>query len=414
MNDWIIFTTGRPEFLYGTDCTVVETYHFGEGVGSAAHVRAADDPATIRRWDDRIRSVETNFEVGLRTALDFVTESAAATATIEDVRDLHDVPTGGATGAGQTVVAMDSGVDTSHPLFSDQDVRQVDVTGSGTGDDVGHGTAVLGQITRLAPESELISLRIFGAEGRTQTNVIMRAYEWLHANADEYDVVNMSWGSQASSDQIDRVHDRLVDKGVRDVVAAGNTGERAGSPATADRAFSVGACTESGEIAEFSSYNPQGDNPDVAAIGKDCRLAQASGTTMGSQLSGPWVKASGTSFSAPAVAGMVAKFREARGGPAPTAVLDAFEANARDIPDQPRDGAGLVDYAATVGRETQSAGDERARWPTTSATVETDGSGDRVAMDSDWLAPGEYTVTRLSHATDGTMLHLAPETDGGE
>ncbi|SEO22130.1 Subtilase family protein [Halogranum amylolyticum] len=407
MQDWIIFTTGRPEFLYGTDCTVLETYHFGDDVGSAAHVECEDPPSTIRRWDRRIRSVESNYDIGLRTALDFVTESNAAVATIEDVRQLHDVPTDGATGSGQTVVAMDSGVDTSHPLFSDRSIRQVDVTGSGSGDAVGHGTAVLGQTTRLAPEAELISLRIFGSEGRTKTNVIMRAYEWLHAHVDEYDVVNMSWGSSEASDQIDRVHDRLVEKGVRDVVAAGNTGDTSGSPATAERAFSIGACTEDGQMAEFSSYNPQGDNPDVSAIGKDNRLAQASGTTMGTQLSGPWVKASGTSFAAPEVAGMVAKYRSREGAVPPKEILTAFERHARDIRGEPRDGAGLADYAATVGRSTEpDEGD--GEWPTTTVRVAEADAGDRLTLSDDWFASGEYTATRLSQSATETILHLTP------
>jgi subtilisin family serine protease len=55
-------------------------------------------------------------------------------ATIEDVRQLHDVPRSGATGEGVTVAVMDSGVDIGHPVFSDVPVEQVDVTGSGNGD----------------------------------------------------------------------------------------------------------------------------------------------------------------------------------------------------------------------------------------------------------------------------------------
>ena len=207
---------------------------------------------------------------------------------------------------------------------------------------------MLGQITRLAPGADLVALRIFGEEGRTKNNVIMRAYEWLHDNTDAYDVVNMSWGSQQTSQAINRVHNGLVETGVRDVVSAGNSGEKSGSPATAERAFSVAACTEDREIADFSSYNPDRDNPDVAAIGKDNRLAQASGTTMGTDLDGPWVKASGTSFSAPEVTGMVAKYLDVRGSTEPEPIMRDFETAARDIPDQPRDGAGLADYAAAV------------------------------------------------------------------
>ncbi len=101
-------------------------------------------------------------------------------------------------------------------------------------------------------------------------------------------------------------------------------------------------------MAEFSSYNPNGDNPDVTAIGKDNRLAQAAGTNLGNQLEGQWVKASGTSFAVPETAGMVAKYIDGKKDWSPAAVLTAFEDGARDIEGQPRDGAGIVDYQSTI------------------------------------------------------------------
>ncbi|EMA49838.1 S8 family peptidase [Halococcus salifodinae] len=355
MNERIVFAREPAEFLEGMDCDVVETYHFGD-VGSAALVECEAEHESAIADDDRVLAIEANYEIEPHVEPAHVSEERDTVATIEDVRRLHDVPEDDATGAGLTVVAMDSGIDPDHPVFEDVAIQQVDVTGSGTGDAVGHGTAVLGQITRTAPEADLIALRIFGAEGRTKNNVIMRAYEWLHDNTDAYDVVNMSWGSQENSRAINRVHNGLVETGIRDVVSAGNSGKRSGSPATAERAFSIAACTEDGAIAEFSSYNPDRDNPDVAAIGKDNRLAQASGTTMGTDLDGPWVKSSGTSFSAPEVAGMVAKYLDAGESTEPETIMRDFEAAARDIPDQPRDGAGLADYAAAVRGD---VGDER-------------------------------------------------------
>lgn len=144
----------------------------------------------------------------------------------------------------------------------------------------------------------------------------------------------------------------LVEKGIRDVVSAGNSGGKSGSPATAKRAFSIGACTEDGKIAKFSSYNPNRDNPDVTAIGVNNRLAQASGTSMGIELDGPWVKSSGTSFSAPEVAGMVAKYLDVHPESSPETIMSDFEAAARDIENEPRDGAGLADYEAAVSETT--------------------------------------------------------------
>ena len=75
------------------------------------------------------------------------------------------------------------------------------------------------------------------------------------------------------------------------MVSAGNSGAKSGNPATAERVLDWGL-HRGGEIAEFSSYNPERDNPDVAAIGKDNRLVQAAGTNTGQELDGPWIQAS--------------------------------------------------------------------------------------------------------------------------
>jgi subtilisin family serine protease len=352
MNERIVFAREPPEFLYEQECDVIETYQFGDDVGGAALVECAPERESAIRADDRVIEIERNLTVELCLESAAVSEDPDTVATIEDVRRLHDVSVDDATGQGLTVVAMDSGVDPTHPVFEGVTIDRVNLTDAGEGDAVGHGTAVLGQVTRLAPQADLIALRIFGTEGQTKNNVIMRAYEWLHNNTASYEIVNMSWGSQERSPQTDRIHNALVEKGIRDVVSAGNSGEPAGSPATAERAFGIAACTEAGTIAEFSSYNPNRDNPDVAAIGKNTRLAQASGTTLGTDLDGPWIKASGTSFSAPEVAGMVAKYLSVQPEASPAAIMRAFETAARDIPDQPRDGAGLADYAAAVTGDT--------------------------------------------------------------
>lgn len=394
MTERIVFLAGRPEFLLDAECTVIETYHFGDA-GAAAYVECDSEIEAAIRRHDRVLAVEDNQRISIPMEPDAVSQAPEDVATIEDVRRLHDVPADDATGKGQTVVAMDSGVDTSHPVFQSASIEQVDVTGSGDGDAVGHGTGVLGQITQLAPEADLISLRIFGEEGTTETNVIMRAYEWLHTNVGSYDVVNMSWGSSERSTEIDRVHNELIENGVRDVVSAGNSGDTAGSPATAKRAFGIAACTEEGKIADFSSYNPDRDNPDIAAIGVNNRLAQASGTAMGEELPGPWVKASGTSFSAPTVAGMVAKYLTRKGKTPPGQIKADFEETARDIPDQPRDGAGLADYAAAVGE--RGSGPPSAPSPRqreTNAIVQDLVAHDVIYLEADWLAAGEYRVTR--------------------
>lgn len=418
MTEQIVFFVDRPEFLYDTDCTVYEMYYFGD-IGAAAYIECDTDGVAQLRTDDRVVAVEDNATIELPLEPENVSDDPDAIATIEDIRQLHNVSGDDATGSGVTVVAMDSGIDPTHPVFNGTTVEQVDVTGAGKGDRVGHGTAVLGQITRLAPAATLIALRIFGTEGQTRTNVIMRAYEWLHTNTDRYEIVNMSWGSSQRSTAINRAHNGLIQQGIRDVVSAGNSGRKAGSPATATLAFSVGACTETGQIAEFSSYNPERDNPDVAAIGVNTRLAQATETTLGQELPGPWVKATGTSFSAPAVAGMVAKYLSVHPKTTPRQIMTDFERAARNIPDQPRDGAGLADYrAAVTQRQTSPApGPPPAPTPnptTAKAIVQALAEHTVVYLDTDWLTDTEYTVTRRIDGGHRTILTFEPLNDGSD
>ena len=374
MTDHIVFTTEDPAFLdMDTNVEVRETYSLGTAPHAAALVHqgrdgvldALTDRANLA-LDERVAAVHAEFEAHLQTAPTdtagneiHVSESATDVATLEDVRSLHSVPDNDRTGAGATAVVMDTGIDPSHKTVPDT-VKWVDVTDNPTDsptDVVGHGTAVAGQISRLASDASLVGLRIFGGESSTSGRTIMRAYDWLFKNADRLDVVNMSWGSPKRIPELDKIHDALIGLGVHGVVAAGNSGQKGGSPATADKAFSVGAVTEDGTLTDFSSYNPEQDNPDVCTIGKDCRLAQAKGTAMGTNLNGPWIKASGTSFSAPSVSGMVAKLLSGDTNVAPPKITSAFEGEAADIPTTPHDGAGIAKcqamYNAVDGQRDQ-------------------------------------------------------------
>lgn len=402
MMERYVFLSGRAEPLYHQDqVEVLETYNFGEGVGSAARIAFdnEEDLEVVKNEVSDAVGIEEDLgeEFGLRNMGILASENVA---TIEDVKRLHKIPDGGATGDGVHVVVMDSGIDGGHSLFADKDINHVDVTGRGTKDEVGHGTACAGQIVRIAPGVKLTSLRIFGNSGRTSFDTILRAYEWLFQHANEVDIVNMSWGAQRKVSQIDRLQNKLVEKGVRDVTAAGNTGDTGGSPATAERAFSAGACTEDGRMAPFSSYNPNHDNPDVSAIGVNNRLAQARGTTMGEDLSGPWVMASGTSFAAPELAGSVARYAEDRGT---EGIVAPYEENADDIKGIQKDGAGLLNHRATVRSEPAEPAPPQAN-----ATVWTLWADmqDIIYIGKNWLKDGEYRVYKQEQEEGRVVLEL--------
>lgn len=274
--------------------------------------------------------------------------------TPQEAREIHDWKLVPQLGDTITVAVMDSGIDeevvSNHPWFDEAVLtKQYDATGQGTGEDaVGHGTGCASIIANAVSKVELYDVRIFGRSGASQGfRPIKDAYRWLIDHADEIDIVNMSWGSQKDVPQINALHEKLLSRGVVDVVAAGNTGGDGGSPATAERAFSAGAIDENKSPTRFSSFDPEKGNPDVAAVGQNVKMARANGTAMGTPLSDRYVKSSGTSFAAPYVtaAYVNAMYRERRD------YDRTFMNTARDIPGTPKDGGGilLLDQALSGG-----------------------------------------------------------------
>lgn len=290
---------------------------------------------------------------------------------------------------------MDSGIHEAllddHPWFETATMgKRYDATGAGTGRDaIGHGSACASIIAKTTPHVELWSVRIFGENGRTTPGAITDAYEWLIDHADQLDGVNMSWGARSDDPEINAKHEQLVSTGVHDVVAAGNTGEEGGSPATSPRAFSAGAVTEDGELTRFTSRDPDQDNPDVAALGKDVKVARAPGTTMGTPIDDRFTKASGTSFSAPYTsAAYVNALYHAR-----QSWDNRFEHAAPDIPGTKADGEGLLKLAPAL------EADGTGRPATTDATVVQFAGTEAVFLGTDWLPDGD-TVAEKQRETD--------------
>jgi subtilisin family serine protease len=213
--------------------------------------------------------------------------------------------------------------------------------------------------------------------------------------ADEIDLVNMSWGAAGHVPQLNQLHDRLLQAGIVDVVAAGNDAEDGGSPATSDGAFSVGAVDREGNVTRFSSSDQVHDNPDVMAVGKDIRVARAPGTSMGRVLSDDYVKASGTSFSAPLLgSAMLEALRMSK-----KRMDHAFEKYAPDIPGTPRDGGGLLKVQPVL-KHTENAKQvvEAALWNFN--------GHDMMYLDAEWLPEGDTKVEKTEETADSITLRV--------
>lgn len=332
----------------------------------------------------------------IRTDSRITTGQSGGVVTLADIRDIHGLPDSTApdaqTGAGLTVAVMDSGVDDTHAVFDDIAVEHHNFTDAPDEprDQVGHGTAVAGLIAQLAPGIDrIVDLRIFGTSGRGNSAPIFDAYDWAQSHADDLATINLSWGASGSVPAIDREHTALLQAGVADVVAAGNTGAEGGSPATASDAYGIGAITEAKELTRFSSYNPGApENPDVVALGKDVRLPRATGTSLGTVINDDYVKASGTSFSAPIATAALTLYLEATG----EATERPFERTAKNIPGTPRDVHGYLRYGHATGERETEATVETFDLPFTDA--------DGVALPNGWIDAPSRAVLERDTETD--------------
>src|SRR6185436_9791543 len=195
-------------------------------------------------------------------------------------------------GTGIGIAIIDSGIDTDHNSFLNKSngVRVVyseDFTTEGRTDDpYGHGTHVAslaagngrisnGQYIGIAPNANLINLRVLNSEGVGTTAYVLRALDWVATNKSIYNirVVNMSLGMPAvdsyRNDPVCRAVRRLVDAGGVVFAAAGNNGKDSTgnklyghihSPGIEPSAITVGAANTFGTddrsddtVASFSS-----------------------------------------------------------------------------------------------------------------------------------------------------------------
>jgi serine protease AprX len=274
----------------------------------------------------------------------------------------------GLTGRGVGVAVVDSGV-YPHPDLAGRIVAAIDFTSVAPtvsniplNDLGGHGTHVAGLIagdgtrsggvyTGVAPNANIIDVRVIDAHGGSNVSIILRGLQWILANRSAYNikVVNMSLGATPTgsykSDLMATAAEVLNFAGIAVVVSAGNTGPLAGTittPATDPYVITVGALDDNGTplrtddlMATFSSRGRTSfDNlskPDLVAPGRKMVSLRAPGSeldalfpdrqvTVLGATSADYYRLSGTSMAAPIVAGTIALMFE-RNPTLPTAQI---------------------------------------------------------------------------------------------
>jgi len=155
----------------------------------------------------------------------------------------------------------------------------------------GHGTMVAGAVHLVAPESRIMPLKAFGADGQAYTSDLVRAI--VYAVRMGAKVINMSFSRPTPSGEIKRALDYATSQGVIAVAAAGNDGEQTlVYPAAYANVMGIASTANDDTRSLFSNYGS--GLVWVAAPGEAIITTYPWGA-----YSAAW----GTSFSAPIVSG---------------------------------------------------------------------------------------------------------------
>jgi subtilisin family serine protease len=208
----------------------------------------------------------------------------------------------GSTGRGVTVAIIDSGLERDHPALAGRLVESVAVelvdgepriVADEAGDLFGHGTACGGIIVGLAPEVELVSIRVLGADLRGKGAAFLGALDWAIEHGVPVANLSLSSKSEALFGDFHAVADEAYFHRTALVCAANNV-PGPSYPSLFASVCSVAAHDVPDPFRLY--YNPE-PPVEFGAWGVDVPVAWREGGR---------IVATGNSFAAPHVAGLAA------------------------------------------------------------------------------------------------------------
>lgn len=256
---------------------------------------------------------------------------------------------GGATGAGVRVAVVDSGVEADHPdlgscvdvdggieVLVDPDGEVFERPGPHP-DDVGHGTACAGIIHDLAPKARITSVKVLGAGLQGRAAGFLRGLAW--AVEEGFDVINLSLGTNRRewAMPFHEICDQAYFKGSMIVTAANNL-PRTSFPSLYASVASV-ASSLSTDPYRFH-HNPEPPT-EFLAPGVDVSVAWRNGTR---------IEATGNSYAAPHIAGIIALIRSKHPGLRPFQIKTVLWATAANVREAPRPAGRRTMMATTSTR----------------------------------------------------------------
>jgi hypothetical protein len=182
----------------------------------------------------------------------------------------------------------------------------------------GHGTMTAGIVHLVAPTAEILPLKAFSASGTGNLSDVVRAI--YYATAAKSSVISMSFSFNSASPEMSNAINYADTNGVICVASAGNNGQQISVyPASLNHVMGVASTSDSDTLSSFSNYGPQ--VVWVGAPGENIVTTYPYDN---------YASSSGTSFSAPFVAGTAALLVNANPALTPAAAANAI-ANAKYI-----------------------------------------------------------------------------------
>ncbi|HEU0013249.1 MAG TPA: S8 family serine peptidase [Longimicrobium sp.] len=214
---------------------------------------------------------------------------------------------GAGDGTGKTAWIIDTGIDMGHADLNTSKNCHSFFIGTSPEDGNGHGTHVAGTVAAknntqdvvgVAANAYVCSVRVLGNSGSGSWEGIINGVNHVAAFGSSGDVANMSLGATGTLATLESAVASAAQKGIRFVLAAGNSSAPASNftPARVNGSniYTISSISSNGCLSSFSNY---GNPPvDYAAPGSSILSTRKGGgtTTM-----------SGTSMAAPHVAGIL-------------------------------------------------------------------------------------------------------------
>jgi serine protease AprX len=303
----------------------------------------------------------------------------------------------GITGGGVTVAILDSGIAADADLvqpqnrilasvnFADQRLTS-DPGGHGThiaGIVAGNGTNSGGQFVGIAPQANVVDVRVLGNTGSGRISSVIRGIEWVLAHRIAYNirVINLSFGAPANlpyrADPMSAAVEIAWRRGLVVVAASGNGGPQRDTvvtPGIDPYVITVGATDDRGTIgrgddllAWFSAWGSPDSNakPDLVAPGRRIVSLRVPGSALDTlfpdrvvvaQNGSTYFRLTGTSMATAIVSGAAALLLQRRPNLTPDQVKALLVGTTQQygqdsgqvLPDPIADGSGLLNAYAAV------------------------------------------------------------------